>query len=246
MRLETHIHTKEVSSCSQCSAAEAVSRCVRLGYGGMVLTDHFSPYAHAKMRKIFWQDRITFFLKGYKAAREAAPEGFAVLLGMEVRLLGANNDYLVYGVDEAFLRRYEAFDFQGLAKFSKLAHDNGLMVFQAHPLRFGSTIMKPQLLDGIEAYNGNANHESHNAIALAWAETCGLLAISGSDWHGPESGANAALGGIELREPVQDNEGFMRALRDREFALIKQEQPAEKQQAVAEERYTAPWTGIIK
>ena len=245
MRLETHIHTKEVSSCSACSAAEAVSRCVRLGYDGMVLTDHFSPYAHAKKRKIFWQDRVTFFLKGYLAAREAAPEGFTVLLGMEVSLLGANNDYLVYGVNEAFLRRYEAFDFQGLAKFSKLAHDSGLMVFQAHPFRFGSTIMKPQLLDGIEAYNGNANHESHNAIALAWAETCGLLPISGSDYHGEASVEGAAPGGIELPGPVRDNEEFIHALKSREYTLLHEEPPTETQ-PFAKDRYSPPWAGALK
>jgi len=221
-QFETHIHTKEVSPCSDCSAAEAVSRCIALGYGGMAVTDHFAEDTHRRMHKFFWQDRISFFLRGYRNALAAAPKTFAVLLGMELRFTGeGNNDYLVYGVDETFLRGNEGFDKLGIARFSELAKKHGLLVYQAHPFRFGMTLTRPKYLDGIEVYNGNAHHDSHNAIAAAWAEACGLGALSGSDYHGGDTGDGIAPGGIALPGPLRDNAQLLRALRDGNYKLMQ-------------------------
>jgi len=222
MRFETHIHTKEVSPCAACTAAEAVLRCVRLGYGGMAVTDHFAEDTHRRLRKFSWQSRVSFFLKGWRNARDAAPSGFAVLPGMEVRFAGeGSNDYLVYGIDEAFLRENEGFDRLGIAKFSELARKHGLPVFQAHPFRFGMTITKPERLDGIEVYNGNSHHESHNDFAALWARRQGLRAISGSDYHGGDTGDGVAPGGIELPGPVRDNADFVRALLEGSYKLMQ-------------------------
>jgi predicted metal-dependent phosphoesterase TrpH len=222
MLFETHIHTKEVSPCADCSAAEAVLRCVRLGYGGMAVTDHFAEDTHRRQRKTAWQERVSFFLSGYRAALAAAPGGFTVLLGMEVRFTGeGNNDYLVFGVHEGFLRSHRHFDRLGVARFGELAREQGLLVFQAHPFRVGMTITQPRHLDGVEVYNGNSHHESHNAIAAAWAQACGLKAIAGSDYHGGDTGDGMAPGGVELCEPVRDNADFVRALRDGTYKLAR-------------------------
>jgi hypothetical protein len=222
MRFETHIHTKEVSPCADCTAAQAVSRCVKLGYGGMAVTDHFAENTHGRMRKFAWQDRVGFFLGGYRKALTAAPEDFAVLLGMELRFTGeGGNDYLVYGADEAFLRRHEGFDRLGIAKFSELARKHGLLVFQAHPFRFGMTLTRPRYLDGLEVYNGNAHHDSHNDFAALWAKQQGLRALSGSDYHGGDTGDGVAPGGIELPGPVRENADLLRALRDGTYKLLQ-------------------------
>ena len=112
MKLEMHIHASEVSTCSECTAAQAVQRCVGHGYDGMVTTDHFSfdsvPFSvRVGSGKTLWKRRVEHFLTGYDAAREAAPAGFAVLLGMELRFANENhNDYLVYGFDKEFLYRH--------------------------------------------------------------------------------------------------------------------------------------------
>ena len=226
MKLETHIHTGEVSSCSLVDAAGAVSRCVELGYDGMVVTDHFAadsyPWHLRRRKKVHWEARVDYFLRGYQAARRAAPAGFAVILGMELRFGENGNDYLVYGLDEDFLYGHEDFDRLGIRRFSELARRSGLLLAQAHPFRFGTTITRPQYLDAVEVYNGHAGHVSHNEIAAHWAKYHGLIPLSGSDFHGGDSGDGTAPGGIILPKPVSDSAALARAIRAGEYTLLPQ------------------------
>ena len=41
-KLETHCHTSEVSGCSRLPAVQLVTQLKRSGYGGAVITDHFT------------------------------------------------------------------------------------------------------------------------------------------------------------------------------------------------------------
>ena len=215
MKLELNTHTSEVSSCSRVNAAGVVSHCVALGYDGMVVTDHFGGERGS------WARRIDRFLRGYHAAMAAAPAGFTVILGMELRFVHENsNDYLVYGFDEDFLCKHKDFDQLGLRKFGEFARRHGLLVCQAHPFRFGMTVVRPQYLDAIEVYNGHAGHPSHNEIAEAWCERHGLLPLSGSDYHGSDS-EGAPPGGIVLHQPVADGAQLVRAIRAGEYELMR-------------------------
>jgi len=220
MKLETHIHTSEHSACSLIDAAGAVVRCVKLGYDGMVITNHFCNDGWPK--KMSWQKRIDQFMRGYDAARAAAPENFIVILGMELRFFHENeNDYLIYGMDEKFLREHAHFDDLGIKKFSKLAHEHGLLVCQAHPFRFGMEIVRPEYVNAIEVYNGHAGHAAHNSMAKAWCEMHGKIALSGSDFHGGDSGDGVNPGGIVLMEPVQNGQALVRVIKAGKFELMK-------------------------
>ena len=214
MKLETHIHTSGVSPCAKCTPAEAVSRCVALGYDGMVVTNHFHSDLmppNMKHGKACWRDRIDFYLSDYHAAREAAPPGFTVILGMELRFAGVNaNDYLIYGFDEKFLYANPDFDKLGLAKFSELARANGLLVIQAHPFRKNMTIVDPARLDGMEVHNGHKYHAARNGIARQWAQMHGLIMLSGSDYHGEHT--EGTPGGIVLERSVADGIELARAI----------------------------------
>ena len=81
---------------------------------------------------------------------------------MELRNIYNMNDYLVFGVTEEFLLKYNNTDTNFLempiGEFSKIAHENGLLLFQAHPFRNHMTITDHNLLDGIEVYNGCVRH----------------------------------------------------------------------------------------
>ncbi|MCL1951251.1 MAG: PHP domain-containing protein [Oscillospiraceae bacterium] len=223
MRIEMHIHTSEVSPCAQCSAAEAVRRCVSKGYDGMVVTDHCNEDAsRAILGELApWPARVEGFLRGYEAAKEAAPAGFLVLLGMELRFMGrGSSEYLVYGFDEQFLYDNEGIDRLDIQRFSQIARENGLLVVQAHPFRWGMTITRASFLDGMEVYNGNAHHQSHNDFAALWARRHGLLPLSGSDYHGGDTGDGVAPGGIRLREPVRDAKELVKAIRERRYTVL--------------------------
>ena len=65
----------------------------------------------------------------------------------------------------------------------EIANHYEILIFQAHPFRPGVTPVAPGLIDGIEVYNGNPRHNSHNDRALAFAKKHNLLKISGSDFH---------------------------------------------------------------
>ena len=227
MRLEMHIHTSEVGPCADCTAAEAVRRCISRGYDGMVVTNHFNEDASRAMMKDWtkelapWQERVDFFLRGYRAAKEAAPAGFLVLLGMELRFMGqGNNEYLVYGFDEQFLYDNEGIDRLDIRKFSEMARMSGFLLAQAHPFRWGMTLTPAKFLDGMEVYNGNSHHASHNDFAALWARKHRLLAIAGSDYHGGDTDAGMAPGGIRLREPVRDVQGLVKAVKERRYTVL--------------------------
>ena len=221
MRIEMHIHTSETSPCANCTAAEAVRRCIAKGYDAMAVTDHFSEDAARRMgAPESWQARVDTFLRGCRAAKEAAPAGFLVLLGMELRFAGSSNDYLVYGFDEPFLYDNEGFDRLDIKKFSGLARAHGFLLAQAHPFRWGMTITRAELLDALEIYNGNAHHQSHNDFAALWARRHNLLPLSGSDYHGGDTGDGVAPGGLRLREPVSDVRGLVNAVKERKYTVL--------------------------
>ena len=222
---ETHVHTAEVSTCGRVPAADVVRQYVERGYSGLVLTDHFSRHTFAQIGACSWEKQVDFFLTGYRIACETAAEeapDFHVLLGLELRLdCDEDNDYLLYGANEAFLRRSDGLLQMPFEQMAKYVHENGLLLVQAHPFRRHMCIADWNLLDGVEVYNGNPHHESNNPIAALWARRHHLLETSGSDYHG-DWGAH--LGGIRTNKPLADSRQFAEVLRSGQYTLIYKEE----------------------
>ena len=139
---------------------------------------------------------------------EGSRLGLDVHLGMEIQFNENPNDYLVYGFDEQFLRTHKKLYKLGLEAFRKLAAENGILIFQAHPFRPRMIPAKPSLIDGIEIYNGNPRHDSSNDLALQYAKDNGLKMLSGSDFHQVQ---DAARGGIIVGGRIGPG-GFARAI----------------------------------
>lgn len=212
---EMHAHTSNTSRCSHVSADDMIKDYIKAGYDGIVVTDHLSPstFEQFEGEAISWKEKVDFFLRGYKAATEAANGKIKVFLGMEIRFYfpeDANmNDYLVYGVTEKFLYDNVDIDRMRIRQFSELVHKNGMAIFQAHPFRTGMTVTNPKYLDGIEVYNACIRHNSHNNIANMWADENGLLRTSGSDYHEHE---DTARGGLIFDREITDNADLVKAL----------------------------------
>lgn len=223
---EMHAHTDETSNCGKVPAAEMVEIYKKLGYDGIVVTDHMSTHTFFKYdySNMTWDEKVDIFLKGYNLAKEAAKDDIKILLGMELRfdLENCENDYLVYGIDENFLRSNGDLINMNIEGFSKLAHSKGLMIFQAHPFRFNMTVTRPKFLDGIEVFNGNPRHNSNNTIASKWAELQGLQMSSGSDFH--EHG-DEGHGGILFSDKINSNTDLINALRKNDY-ILKTSKPA--------------------
>ena len=217
-KYELHCHTSQVSRCAHTSAQEAVRLYAQKGYNGIVITDHYSPMTFPLTRVWRPQTAAELYLRGYRAALAAAPAGFTVLLGMELRFYCTINDYLIYGMTEEFIRQSGNLLKLNPEKASELAHAQGMLFLQAHPFRAFMTRANPAVLDGTEGYNAKDAGTSANERAVEWAHENGLkILTSGSDFH--KAGQNTS-GGIVTDTPINTNDELLRVLRTGEYSFI--------------------------
>ncbi len=198
---ELHCHTSEVSNCGRVPAADVVSLLKSNGYTGVVITDHLTPEGFCDEPLTDWQKYIDRYLTGYRNAKAAADEEFDVLLGAEIRFPENDNDYLLFGVTEEFLRSNPYINHMSLREFSILARNNGILIIQAHPFRNNMVVVNPDYLDGYEVFNGNRRHDSKNEIAFFVSQLFRRIITSGSDFHQLE---DLARGGIFSESRIQD------------------------------------------
>ena len=212
---DTHVHTKESSSCGRVSAADIVSRYKDLGYNGIIVTDHVHAAQFSKHGSSY-KEQAEKYLCGYKAAKAFEDENFKVILGMEIRFLKNDNDYLLYGFDESFVFSRDLAHIESLEAFRPVVEENNLIIIQAHPFRHNMTIIEQSLVDGIEVYNGHGDHNSSNDIAYRWAKKYSLPMLSGSDFHGNVS---MEPGGVYFDEYVSDSKEVAKAIRQGKYSL---------------------------
>lgn len=186
-KIELHFHTAESSHCGKVPARDGVKQYKGAGYSGIVVTDHFSEKERGGPGEKKWEEVCDRFLKGYRAAREAA-EGLElfVFLGMEIRFPHDENDFLVYGFTEEFLKGQPWIYERELPDLYRIAEAEKLYIVQAHPFRPKCMLADTGFLHGLEVYNGNPRHHSHNEMAFMAAREHKLCMTAGSDFHQPE------------------------------------------------------------
>ena len=183
------------------------------GYDAVIVTDHYTEeyFDGGSLRSLPWPRRIDCFLEGYRRAhREGERVGLQVFLGLEVRLPGSPNDYLMYGIGEQPLKQAPPLYSLGLAGVRSLAQRCDGIVVQAHPFRSPCSPADPSLLDGVEIFNGNPRQPQRNDLAGAFARRHDLLQLSGSDTHWEE---DVGRGGMRLPDPIGSLQGWMGAIR---------------------------------
>lgn len=213
-KTEMHCHTAESSIvCGKVAAKDIVDMYVAAGYSTLMITDHYGG-KHVSGNGHDYD--IELFLRGYTAAAEANGN-INVILGIEVNLDGSANDYLLYGVTEEFIRQNPEMYKLSVQDFVALAHENGMLVYQAHPFRDDMKVIVPGICDGIEVFNAHPKHDSRNDIAMQWADKYGLNKISGSDAHRPHG---MALSGITTENEIKTIQDLLAVLRSGEYELI--------------------------
>lgn len=214
-KFDTHVHTNETSRCGKVRASEMVKMYKNEGYSGVVITDHYTKDFFDDLPDITWEEKINRFSDGYKNAFEAGCRlGLTVIAGIELRFTENANDYLVYGINEKFLKENRELYNLGLNEFRKIADSYNLLIYQAHPFRKNMERAKPDLLDGVEIFNGNPRHESDNEKALKYACDNFLKMISGSDFHRSE---DLARGGIVISRNIKDSAELVHILNNNEI-----------------------------
>jgi predicted metal-dependent phosphoesterase TrpH len=206
VKTEFHLHTAETSPCGMVPGREIIRVLAAAGYGGVIVTDHYLPGAFDR------PETRGLFLEGYRAAREAgAALGVTVLPGMEFRFADADNDFLVYGMQEAdFAELPAGLSGYPLADFSAYCRAHGWLVYQAHPFRPWCSVQDPSYLDGVEVFNGNPRQLNHNGQALIFARAHNLLGVAGGDVHQLE---DVRPDGLEVPQSLLTPKGIVRFLR---------------------------------
>ncbi|MCL2361281.1 MAG: PHP domain-containing protein [Defluviitaleaceae bacterium] len=218
-KFEPHAHTAESSGCANFPAKKLVEAYHAAGFDGIAITDHMYGYLLQRFKNN-WNQCVDFFLKGYKNAKKRGNElGLGVILGMELSFAGAPGmDYLVYGIDENFLRKNSDLPNLHLKEFFRRYSDE-LLIIQAHPFRYGNEIVYHQYLHGVEIHNGNPRHINDNKKSRALCKSRPKLCpISASDTH--EAG-DVGRGWIELKHPVKDSKQLRNIILNREYELGK-------------------------
>ncbi|HHW47563.1 MAG TPA: PHP domain-containing protein [Clostridiaceae bacterium] len=213
-KYDTHVHTSEVSPCGKVNALELVKLYKAAGYDGLVVTDHYCDEYFYSLDGLSWEEKIDMYLSGYRTAlAEGQRIGLEVILGIELRFSENENDYLVYGIDESFLKKYKELYKLGIKRFRKMTSGMDILIYQAHPFRSWIEPVDPALLDGVEVFNGNPRQDNMNHKALSFAKKHNLKMISGSDFHRKE---DLARGGIIIPRKVKTSAELVQLLRNDE------------------------------
>lgn len=201
MRWETHAHTAEGSACSSAAAADMVRGCKKAGYDGIFITDHFYHGNTAVPRELPWTQWVERFCLGYYHAKEEGDKiGLQVCFGWEYSWSG--NDFLTYGLTPEWLLAHPETVTLSPYEYLKLVKDAGACIIHAHPFRqewyVQAIRLVPDMVHGVEVYNGNNAQEVYNDRALWYADSFGLPRVAGSDTHW----SNMFQGGILTDMPI--------------------------------------------
>lgn len=216
-KYDIHVHTMETSRCGYVKAAETVKKYSALGYSGICITDHLHDlYISLMDCHDDWQLCMNRYMYGYNEAKKAGDAlGMDIIFGIELRFPENDSDYLIYGVDEAWLRAnpyvchmdHEAF-------FKKFGSE--VLIIHAHPYRYCDEVFY-DCVHGLEVANCNPRHPNRNELALALAKAHpNLIRMCGSDAHRPGDEGQAA---VLFERRVRDSCEFKSAVESGDFRL---------------------------
>ena len=181
-----------------------------------MVTDHLHPeYLSRIDTQHNWDMVMDHYLSGYHASKKRGDEvGLDVLLGAEFRFPENDNDYLVYGIDEQWLRSNPYACCMSAQEFYDKFH-NEVLIIHAHPFREGSAPVQETAIHGAEIINNNPRHENNNDQALAMCRRHPeYFRLAGSDTHRDGDEARA---GVILPERVKDSRAYKHMIETLQF-----------------------------
>lgn len=217
-KFDTHMHTAETSKCGKIAAADLVDRYKAGGYDGIVITDHL----HEKYISLLycfdhWDTCVDRFLDGYKRAKKRGDAvGLSVLLAAELRFAENDNDYLVYGIDEEWLRANPYPFRMGPVEFFR-RFGQELLIIHAHPFRSGNEFVRLDCVHGLEVVNAHPDHPNFNEVSLqAFRDDPRLYPLCGSDAH--RDGQECAAW-VLFDQPVRTMDEYIGSIRRGAYTL---------------------------
>jgi predicted metal-dependent phosphoesterase TrpH len=210
-RLELHALTSPVSECADLPPREVIRRYADAGVHGLALTNHLWPGLLPRAR-----DAVKFYMDDFRAAREEGERlGVRVYLGAELRFEENANDYLVYGIDENWVKRAIRYFPLGIERYLRDFQHGRSVIVQAHPFRFGMVPVPG--MDGAEVFNMHPNHNSRDGLASVYAREHGLIPTAGTDYH---HAGHEALGLTLSKTLPADTFELADLLRSRDYLFL--------------------------
>jgi len=220
---ETHLHTKESSSCGVSGGREYVRRYLDLGYSGIIITDHFFNGNCRADRNLPWKKWVQEYIRGYEITREEGfRRGLDVFFGWEESLDG--DDYLIYGLDKEWLLAHpEAADWTPEEQYNEVISFGGCVVL-AHPFRFAHNMNRASARDvyasAIEVAN-SGNSQISDALAWAYAKKMKVTATAGSDIHYAADIRQETIFGVYLDKKMKTITDYVNAILNNTIAMLK-------------------------
>lgn len=225
-KYDLHVHSKEMSRCSNCDIYTLADEYEQAGFDGFTLVNHFNTDTVCNMfRDKSWGYLTELTYETFLKLKDYAGNRLNITFGLEIAFPECHNDYLVYGLTEETLKGLAEFAGEegvfgmGLEKLHEYTAANGALLIQAHPFRYDMLVKNPEHIDGYEIYNGSTRHNSNNEIAEMWAKKYGKLKTAGSDHHRPGDAKNA---GIITAEPITGQKQLADVIRSGDFRFIKE------------------------
>lgn len=219
MKIELHFHTDHSSRCGKVNPVDSVAMYREQGYDAIVVTDHYNTINVDDRFPGTDMEKTRSWLKGYEQAKAAGDaQGVTVLFGLEARVPGSENDFLIFGAEPEFVLENPRLHELDIPRLHALCQKYNALMIQAHPNRPMCYPVRHEFIDGVEVSNGNPRQQNNNARTLAQAEADPrMIRISGSDFH---QIPDLARGGIVTDRDVRTNADLLACLRSGEYELI--------------------------
>lgn len=223
-KFELHCHTSESSPCGHATAAETVRAYSRLGYAGIVITDHMV----IGQPEDKWEEYCLNHRRGYEAAKRIGDEcGLTVLYGWETTVIPCcGNDFLTYGLDTDWLLSHPEINRMSLRKVLETYRAAGAFITHAHPLREADYIdhiaLLPRLTDAAEM-NANRTDAENDRVARFFAEYS-VPTVCGSDNHHACGKGQKRLFAMAFPENPGTVEDLIRLMREGRYNMLMPEE----------------------
>ena len=217
-KYQIHTHTSPTSKCARTTPKELAESLYEGGYAGCVVTNHFYHGNTGVSRDLSWEDFVAPYEHDYlECKKEGEKYGLDIIFGVEEGVEDCN-EILCYGLTPKMLYDHPELRECSAETWSRVMHELGVLVIQAHPYRYLCTPMPLELIDGVEVYNHSHNPE-YNTEAEAFAkEHPSLILTSGADTHDP---CDTAVAGIMTEDRIKDERDLVRILREGKYQLLK-------------------------
>lgn len=223
MLIDFHCHSSGVSLCAKATYQEVIDMAIEKGIDGLILTNHFDSWYFESI------DRTQFIknhLDEYKKAKEyGEAKGFRVFYGIEVTSkIYKDCHFLIYGVEFDFLNRNPDICHFSLDKMYNAVHKDGGVLIQAHPYRYGCTVVDTDYLDGVEINCHPKYFHSYAERLLEIGKAENKIVTAGSDFH---SDTYRPVCGVNLPSFIKDEKMLAEFLKSANSLELTVQEPNE-------------------